>query len=701
LALGGGGALLVWALAGFARGPLRIVALAGLYLAPGLALLRLLWPRDRALTVGARVALALGLSVALPPLLLLLFQQLRLPWGAGATWGYLLLSLAVCLGLAIKDRRPRDQVRIPRQEPAELAFFGIALAALIVRLYAVRDLSVGLLGDSYHHTLMTQLLVENRGLFHSWQPYAPLASFTYHFGFHANAAFVHYIAGVDVPRSVVWTGQILNALVVPMVFALALVLGGSRWAGVWAALIVGFVSNLPAFFVNWGRYTQLAGQIVLIAVVVCWISLFEPTKDEGPRAKTSQQHFGLRFWSFVFGGPGMQSWKLLLLTALATAAMLLTHYLVAALAVAFVVSYLGALTLAYRSWRFFAMLALRAAFAAVLALLLVAPWFLNVLGGHLLRNATGLAGGGGVAAAVAVPLSTLEPVVPKYVHGVILLGALVGLLIAVWRRDWRMTLLAVWCALLVLMVVPYIIGLPGSGVIDNITSLGTLYIPIALLAGYALAVALERGALLFGRQSARGGNQLYGESVIPVLAAALLLLTVAANAGWQASVVTGDTALVAEADLAAMQWIGDNTPASARFVINSFPSYGGTLAAGNDAGWWLPLLANRATTLPPLTYGSEQAERRGYQVGVNALAKKLRGRPLTDLRPVNVDLTRPVALKALADNQIDYVYSGAHPYPGPEAADRIDTAKLRASPAFRLVYERDGVEIFQFLKSAL
>ena len=206
-----------------------------------------------------------------------------------------------------------------------------------------------------------------------------------------------------------WTGQILNTIVVPMVFALALMLGGSRWADrVWAALIVGFVSNLPAFFVNWGRYTQLAGQIVLIAAVVCWISLLEPAKNEGPRANTSQQHFGFRFRSFVFGGPGTQAWKLLLLTTLATAAMLLTHYLVAALAVAFVVSYLGALTLAYRSWRFFAMLALRAALAAGLALLLVAPWFLNVLGGHLLRNATGLAGGGGVAAAVALPLSTLS-----------------------------------------------------------------------------------------------------------------------------------------------------------------------------------------------------------------------------------------------------------------------------------------------------
>src|SRR5207244_575248 len=102
-------------------------------------------------------------------------------------------------------------------------------------------------------------------------------------------------------------------------------------------------------------------------------------------------------------------------------------------------------------------------------------------------------------------------------------------------------------------------------------------------------------------------------------------------------------------------------------------------------------------TLPPLNYGGEKAERADYHLGVNTLAKKLRGRDLSDATPLKVDLSRPVALKTLDSNKIGYVYIGAHPYPGPDAADWIDPAKLRASPFFRLVYERDGVEIFQFL----
>jgi hypothetical protein len=378
----------------------------------------------------------------------------------------------------------------------------------------------------------------------------------------------------------------------------------------------------------------------------------------------------------------------MLLAAFATAALILTHYLVTALAALMIGSYLIGVLLARRAWRPTGARLLRAGVAGGLALLLVAPWLLNVVGGHLVRNAAGFVAG---TARSAAQLSILEPLVPKYVGGAALALALAGLLAALWRREWRMALPAVWCALLVIAVVPHLVGLPGTGVIDTLTSLGTLYLPAALLAGYALALAQTLGAALLARLSVAPG-------LGAALVGAALLLVIAANTSWQTRVVTGDTALVVEADLAAMQWIRANTPADSRFVINSFPAYAGTLAAGTDAGWWIPLLAQRATTLPPLNYGGEKGERADYQRGVNALAKKLRGHDLTDATPLSIDLSRPVALKTLDSNAIDYVYIGAHPYPGHNAADWFDPAKLRASPFFRVVYARDGVEIFQFLK---
>src|SRR4029450_10541989 len=97
------------------------------------------------------------------------------------------------------------------------------------------------------------------------------------------------------------------------------------------------------------------------------------------------------------------------------------------------------------------------------------------------------------------------------------------------------------------------------------------------LAGFALALAQTLGAALLARLHAPPGLGV-------ALLGAPLLLVLASNTGWQTRVVTGDTALVVPADMAAMQWIREHTPADARFVINSFPAYAGTLAGRTDAG---------------------------------------------------------------------------------------------------------------------
>lgn len=697
LALGGGDALLWWGLAGIARAPLIVASLLGLYVAPGLALLQLLWPRERPLGLAARLSLAFSLSAALPPLLLLLAQQIGLPWGSVATWIYLLMSLLVLANAhmrvvgehaAFYRWRARDHwpaSLVSASDGAGVALFAISLAALLVRLYIVRDLPAGMLGDSYHHTLITQLLADNQGVFRSWQPYAPLTTFTYHFGFHANAAFIHWLTGIDVVHSVIWAGQIFNAMAVPLAFALVASLGGRRWAGVWAALITGFALTLPAFYVNWGRYTQLTGQVVLVGVVACWAALADLAADSYQQGAHARFSAAAR-WRL--GG----MWRPILLAAIATTAMILTHYLVTIFAALFVASYLLALCLTRRSWLVVGRVALAAALTAVLALFLTSPWLLNLLNGYLVRNAASFVQGG-VEAVRVEHFAAIPQVVPLYAKGYVLLGALLGLCVAGWRRDWRMALPGVWSVLLALCVVPRAVGLPGTGAIDALTAFSALYLTTAPLAGCALAAVQEQAAALLARMRAPA-------ALGSALAGVFLLAAVAFGAADQINIIKGETALVTHADVAAMAWIRDHTPPDARFLVNSFPAYGGTLAAGVDAGWWLPLLAGRQASLPPITYGSELGEQPDYARRVNALAAALRGRPLTDAQAVRVDLTNPAAIQLLRDAGIAYVYSGAHPFPDPAVADRIDTSLLRNNPNFRLIYHQDGVEIFQLVEGA-
>ncbi len=678
LALAGGPSLVGWGAVMVGRWPLAIFAVAVLYLAPGLALLRLLWPHDRPLPLAAHLALSVGVSVALPPLLLLLFHTLSLPWNGAVTRGYVLVSVLVVLVGVERGGRGGVVVRwhlpwrgLPQSGGAGLLLAGITLAALLVRLYIVRDLPTGLFGDSYHHTMMAQLLVDNHGLFSSWQPYAPLSTFTYHFGFHSNAAFVHWMSGADVVQSVLLVGQVLNALAVPMAFVLVVALRGSVGAAVGAALLTGFVSTMPAFYVVWGRYTQLTGQIVLVPVVIAWVAALDPP----PSLSTLRE----------VGRALVAGWRGLLLAALMTAALMLTHYLVTVFAALFVASYVLALALVQRSWRVVGVLVVLVVLVNSVVLLLTLPWLLNLFNGYLIRNASGFVNEYVDAKRIA-SYATLPEVVPRYAKAWVLAAALVGLCVAAWRRDWRMALPGLWSVLLVVCMAPHVVGLPGTGLIDYITALSAWYLTLLPLAGFALAAVWHALRSLLERWHAPAlvGYALVGVGV---------LLLVGGGTREQVQMVDGTTQMVTHADIRAMAWIRENTSPDARVLVNTFPAYGGTLVAGTDAGWWLPLLAGRQTTLPPLTYGSEWGEREDYAHRVNTLAQTLRGRKLTNSAPVKIDLTTPDARTTLREANIEYVYSGAHP--SPEKADRINTALLRESPAFRLVYQSGGVEIFQ------
>ncbi|MCC7359652.1 MAG: hypothetical protein IT317_09255 [Anaerolineales bacterium] len=634
------------------------LAATALWLVPGLALLRWLWPGR--LNPAVRMTLALCAGVGLPPVALLLAHLARLPWNAWTTFGYVTLALAALLYRAGPWRARWRQAARRGRTWTVFWLVGLALLAVMGRLYLVRDLPAGLWGDSYQHTLMAQLLVDNAGLFTSWQPYAPLATFTYHFGFHANAALLHWLTGLPITQCVVAVGQLLSAATPAAAFALTAYLSRSTAAGLWAALLVGFINVQPGFYFNWGRYTQLDGQVLLTAVLAAWLRALE-----GPPV-----------WSRRAG-------RGLLLAGLLTAGLFLSHYIVSVFAALFLGLY-GLARLARRpAWAELRQVALGAALIGLMAAVVAAPWLANTLSGYLVRNASGFVNGGVDAGRIA-GYATLPPIPAEMVKPYILALAALGLFVAAARRQWRVALAAGWALLLLLAVTPQLVGLPGAGVIDNFVVYIALYLPLGPLAGYALA----EGQRLVGRRLpglARAG------------AGAALLAGSVWGLAWQNQHLY-DSAyqLFTPADAQAFAWIEANTAPEARFFVNTFPAYGGTLIAGSDGGWWLPLLAQRATNLPPLTYGSERGEQADYSRQVNALAVAVRGRPLSDGAPIALDLTTPDNYARLTAAGYGYVYLGAHANPAAGSADHIDAAALQARPdLFELVYAEAGAQIFR------
>jgi hypothetical protein len=479
---------------------------------------------------------------------------------------------------------------------------------------------------------------------------------------------------------VLWAGQILNTLAVLLVAALTMAFGGGLTGGLWAAVLTGFVLLLPGYFVNWGRYTQLTGQVVLLTTLLCWHALAAQTAQ---RAATTAPHIAHDWWQAALQ-TSHSNGGLLLLTGGVSAAMMLTHYRVVMFAVLFVAVLLIAWSVVQRSRVLLVLVLIQATLAAMLALLITLPWLANVLDGYLMRNTMAMVQGTTINNQ-QTQVANIPNIHPLYVRNYLIAPMVGGLLLAAWQRVWPLLLCAPWAVLLLLCLEPGLIGLPGDGVIDTLTALGSLYLVVVPPAAYLLATLLHSLTRLMRLPALAGG----------FMTAVLLAVVIGWTVSEHAAIVHGDTQLVTEADMAAMAWIQEETPQDARFLVNSFPAYGGTLIAGTDAGWWLPLLTGRASTLPPITYGSERGNDPAYSRKVNELAAFLRDRPLNDSTAVAVDLTTPEALARLRAEEIDYIYSGAHASPPATHADRIDTDQLRDSTAFELVYDHAGVTIFR------
>ncbi|MBU6333309.1 MAG: hypothetical protein KGS47_02805 [Chloroflexi bacterium] len=631
-------------------------------LAPGAALVRWLWPGLRASAVE-HLALAAGAGVALAPLVTGIASLGGLGLARPAWW---ILGAASVAWLAWGWwHAPRRRPALPDITAA--ALLAVLLLVLFARLFAVRDQFVATY-DGYHHTMIAQLLVDHGGLFQDWAPYAPLSTFTYHFGFHALVAATHWLGGAPVTLATLYVGQLMLFGTTLAAAALAGRLTGVPGAALWAAILVGLVNLQPAYYAFWGRYTYPAGQIALVACLLVWLAALEAPATP---------------------------WRLLLLGGVVAAGMALTHYQVAIIAGFFVTALLlqrlgvAARRTLIRPWL------TRAAAMGGIALLLVLPWAIvslqGALLGHSLYNAAGgeravRADPGDISAQVIV--ATLPAIVPFSLKAPLLALALLGALLARWRGDRGALTLALWSPALVLTAAPHLVGLPGVGVIPPIVAFIGLYLVAGPLGGYVLALA-QAALLPYVPAAARLGL------------AALVAVIGAWSLGWQRDVVPPYARMVTPADMAAYAWIRSHTPADALFLVNGSPIHEWSMIAGIDGGFWIPLLAGRPTTVPPMTYGNERCRIAGCDRELATLYETLRNARLRDTRPSKSDLTRPAALAALRERGVAYVYFGALPLNGPgifNPPDLFERDGVRGHPAYRQVYAAGGVEIYEVVR---
>ena len=154
---------------------------------------------------------------------------------------------------------------------------------MAVRLLVVRTLEAPSWGDSVQHAVIARLINDHGGLFSSWEPYAPYRTLTVQFGFSVAAALLSWVTRIETAKATLLTGQLLNGLAILALYPLSRrIAGGNRWAGIGTIIVAGLLMPMPAFYVNWGRYAQLAGQVVLpIAIWLLW-DFLEPKRLSWP-----------------------------------------------------------------------------------------------------------------------------------------------------------------------------------------------------------------------------------------------------------------------------------------------------------------------------------------------------------------------------------------------------------------------------------
>jgi hypothetical protein len=618
-----------------------------LFLLPGLTLLLWLWP-DLDEDWFGWLALSAGLSVALFPFVLLWTRTLGgIHLGAPALWGILLICALLIAWRLV--RRPALLQAVHRA-PRGFSFLMLLLALAVVglRLWTIRGLTIPLWADSYQHTMIAQLIVDNGGLFDSWLPYASLKSFTYHYGFHTAVAFFHWLTGVEMPRSVLMVGQLLNALAAFAIYPLAVRLTGNRWVGLVAVLTAAVLSPMPGFYVNWGRYTQLAGQVILpVALWLTWEMLVHPSL----------------------------SWQRLSLAAVAVAGLALTHYRV----ILFYVAILGAWWLIFfvfsKDRRQYGLASLgRLALMGGLALLAISPWLMHLISSRLVRQQASLAARGQQNDFIRNEYNRFLDI--RDFMPTPMLGAIgVGLVFSLVRKRTLAFFILLWVGFLFLLANPYLLKLPGTGVVNNFAVYISLYIPAAIMIGYG-AVSVAQ----YGQRYWRGLPWAFG---LLVLGGSLWTARIQAN-----MVQAENFMLVTPTDERAMAWIRTNTPPDARFLINGYFGYGGSSLLGADAGWWIPLLAGRENTIPPLTYVSETPISPGYPRQVHALMAQVQA----------TDLSTPEGLDLLVHNGVTHIYIGQREgRVGNPGASLISAETLLAAPYYEPVYHEDRVWIFEVL----
>lgn len=576
---------------------------------------------------AAYLGLAVGWSVLLAPVALVLATPLHF----GPMMGLLLLIVGALLVLR---RRPRW-----RPSPWSAVALAAATVALGIRAIDAKGLVAPMWGDPVQHSYVAELILEAGGVPTTYGALMPFQTFDYHFGFQTIAAFASRLVGSEPSEAILATGQILDALICLAIYRFAVDLLGSRPAGAIAAVLVAMVMTQPAYFVTWGRYPEVAA---LAALPAAYAALRRAIAGQEPRKSPSDPR-----------RVGARSSIDFVSATIAAAALVLVHPRVGVFLASLGVASVVGDAVDNRSVLLARMQLTRLAAVGAASVIALAPWAARLWAAHQHQVVAKFAW-----QPVDFPLGLAIAGNDRLILELAVVGWIVSLL---WRPSVSV-MFAVWSALVFVAANPATFLIPVNLYVNNGSVAIALFVPASLLVGHLFATICDRLSVDTWRRGFHWA------------VAAIILLGGLTQAPSLTRIVNPCCLLIRPGDLGAIAWVRDNTPEDARFLINGY-RWMDSVWMGSDAGYWLPVLARRRTTLPPLFYSvgppSEVEEVNGLAAAVNDSAND------------------PAALAALARRiGARYVFIGSR-------GGDLDPLLLEESGRFKTDYADGGAWVLE------
>jgi hypothetical protein len=626
-------------LASLLKGWHKLLLALGMLVLPGWLMLGIN-NHHETMDLGEKIALSIGLSMAALPVLMLWTTTIGLTWDPTLVK---LSGLAVLAGCALRlfkiyqerstrPRASRGDVKISAASILVLVF----MAALFLRLAFIRDLSAPAWVDSVHHSIIAKAILNFGGYPPDYLPHIPTRFNQYHPGYHSLLAAFCWLSGMKIPDGMLFLGQILNALMVFPVYLMGSTLLKDKKAAVIAAMITGLISLMPAYYTSWGRYTQLAGLLVLPA--------------------------GIRWFADAPHKPIPKS--IILIGGVILAGLFLIHYRV--------LIFWGCLILAWfvgeiyrrdgHTWQRISRQAVSVLTFSLSGALVSLPW--------VIPTVTQFAMPLSVRRGNIPPLNAIHWQYLTPVFGIpVMILAGVGLVLGILSRRRFSIKLLVWAILLFGIANARYFHLPFPGNFVNQTSVEIMmFMPISLLAGYTASQGKALSAHLLPNQ--------WKKLHTAILAAVGISAAVLGSKEILGS-LNPETVLFRAADKAAISWIATHIPADETIVINP-TGWGYGLYRGSDGGYWISPLAGQATIPSNAFYGASPDLRDHTNQFVESLL------PIGERADLIFDLLQNYGYR--------YIYVGAR-------GGILSPHALAEDPSFKTLYHHENTWVFEALKT--